>query len=116
MDGGPEAPVLLGASYRVVSLDGHDLNQPPVLGPEQLPLGMGQRADLVFIMPVTGAVRPNEHPEINKPEPAPVTLKGDVADETERNRVRAEYQAQAERERQAAIQAYEAKNKDKKPE
>jgi FtsP/CotA-like multicopper oxidase with cupredoxin domain len=57
MDGGPEAPVLLGAPYRVVSLDGHDLNQPQVLGPERLPLGVGQRADLVFTMPATGAVR-----------------------------------------------------------
>jgi FtsP/CotA-like multicopper oxidase with cupredoxin domain len=57
MDGGPEAPVLLGALYRVVALDGHDLNQPQLLGPERLPLGMGQRADLVFTMPASGAVR-----------------------------------------------------------
>ena len=57
MDGGPEAPVLVGAPYRVVSLDGHDLNHPQVLGPERLPLGMGQRADLVFTMPATSAVR-----------------------------------------------------------
>ena len=57
MDGGPEAPVLLGAPYRVVALDGHDLNQPQPLGPQRLALGMGQRADVVFTMPQTGAVR-----------------------------------------------------------
>ncbi|HEX6543251.1 MAG TPA: multicopper oxidase family protein [Ktedonobacterales bacterium] len=57
MNGGPEAPVLLGAPYRVVALDGHDLNQPQMLGPERLPLGIGQRADVVFTMPASGAVR-----------------------------------------------------------
>jgi FtsP/CotA-like multicopper oxidase with cupredoxin domain len=56
MDGSPEAPVLLGAPYQVVALDGHDLHAPQVLGPERLPLGMGQRADLVFSMPPSGAV------------------------------------------------------------
>jgi FtsP/CotA-like multicopper oxidase with cupredoxin domain len=57
MDGGPEAPVLLGAPYRVVALDGRDLNQPELLGPRLVPIGMGQRADLVFTMPAAGAVR-----------------------------------------------------------
>jgi FtsP/CotA-like multicopper oxidase with cupredoxin domain len=57
MDGGPEAPVLLGAPYRVVSLDGHELNDPQPLGPRRLPLGMGQRADLVFTMPRGGSVK-----------------------------------------------------------
>jgi FtsP/CotA-like multicopper oxidase with cupredoxin domain len=57
MDGGPVAPVLLGAPYRVVALDGHELNQPQPLGPERLALGMGQRADIVFTMPQSGAVR-----------------------------------------------------------
>ena len=57
MDGGPETPVLLGASYRVVALDGHDLNQPELLGLQRLALGMGQRADIVFTMPSSGAVR-----------------------------------------------------------
>jgi FtsP/CotA-like multicopper oxidase with cupredoxin domain len=57
MDGGPVAPVLLGAPYRVVALDGHDLNQPQPLGPERLALGMGQRADIVFTMPQSGGVR-----------------------------------------------------------
>ena len=57
MDGGPQTPVLFGAPYQVVALDGHDLNEPQLLGPERLPLGMGQRADVVFTMPATGAVR-----------------------------------------------------------
>ena len=50
-------PVLLGAAYSIVALDGHDLNAPQPLGPERIPLGMGQRADLVFTMPAAGAVR-----------------------------------------------------------
>jgi FtsP/CotA-like multicopper oxidase with cupredoxin domain len=56
MDGGPETPVLLGAPYQVVAFDGHDLHAPSVLGPERVPLGMGQRADLVFTMPASGEV------------------------------------------------------------
>jgi FtsP/CotA-like multicopper oxidase with cupredoxin domain len=40
-----------------VALDGHDLSSPQPLGPQRLPLGMGQRVDLVFSMPASGAVR-----------------------------------------------------------
>jgi FtsP/CotA-like multicopper oxidase with cupredoxin domain len=57
MDGTPEAPVLVGAPYQVVALDGRDLNQPQPLGPQRISIGMGQRADLVFTMPAAGAVR-----------------------------------------------------------
>lgn len=57
VNGPPVLPVLLGAPYTVVALDGHDLNAPQPLGPERIPLGMGQRADLVFTMPPSGAVR-----------------------------------------------------------
>jgi len=57
MDGTPEAPVLLGTPYRVVALDGRDLHGPQELGPERLPMGMGQRVDLVFTMPAGHAVR-----------------------------------------------------------
>jgi FtsP/CotA-like multicopper oxidase with cupredoxin domain len=57
MDGTPETPALVGAPYRVVALDGRDLNAPQVLDPERLELGMGQRADLVFTMPASGSVR-----------------------------------------------------------
>lgn len=54
---GPEAPVLVGAAYRVVAIDGRDLNSPDLLGPTRIPLGMGQRADLVFTMPAEGSVQ-----------------------------------------------------------
>jgi FtsP/CotA-like multicopper oxidase with cupredoxin domain len=57
MDGGPEAPVLIGAPAQVVALDGRDLNAPEWLGPTRIQLGMGQRADLVFTMPASGSVR-----------------------------------------------------------
>ena len=56
-DGIPVMPVLLGAPYTVLALDGHDLNGPQELGPQRIPLGMGQRADLVFKMPAIGSVR-----------------------------------------------------------
>ena len=56
LDGAPLMPVVLGAPYVVAALDGHDLNEPKVLGPKRIPLGMGQRADLVFKMPESGAV------------------------------------------------------------
>ncbi|HZU74178.1 MAG TPA: multicopper oxidase family protein, partial [Acidimicrobiales bacterium] len=67
MDGTPETPVLIGASYRVVALDGRDLDAPGLLGPERLVLGMGQRADLVFTMPMSGAVRLVDGEEHGKP-------------------------------------------------
>ena len=57
MDGGPEAPVLVGAPYQVVALDGRDVHGPASLGPTRIPLGMGQRADLVFTMPASGSVQ-----------------------------------------------------------
>jgi FtsP/CotA-like multicopper oxidase with cupredoxin domain len=57
MDGGPEAPILIGAPYQIVSLDGRDLIAPDVMGPTRIPLGMGQRADLVFTMPASGSAR-----------------------------------------------------------
>jgi FtsP/CotA-like multicopper oxidase with cupredoxin domain len=57
MDGGPEAPMLLGAPYQVVALDGRELNAPELLGPTRIPLAMGQRADLGFTMPAFGTVR-----------------------------------------------------------
>lgn len=63
---------------------------------------------------VTGPVRPNEHPEINKPEPAPKPLKGDLADAREAARRQAEASAVEARERQAAIAAYEKTQAKKK--
>jgi FtsP/CotA-like multicopper oxidase with cupredoxin domain len=57
LDLAPLTPVLVGTPYVVAALDGHDLNWPQQLGSQRIPLGMGQRADLVFTMPDTGAVR-----------------------------------------------------------
>ena len=57
LDLAPLTPVLVGAPYVVAALDGHDLNGPQQLGPERIPLGMGQRADLIFTMPANGSVR-----------------------------------------------------------
>lgn len=57
MTGTPELLTLAGAPYKVVALDGHDLNQPQTLGPERLPVGMGQRYDLEFRMPAGTSVQ-----------------------------------------------------------
>ncbi len=56
---------------------------------------------------VTGPVRPNEHPEINKPEPQPKPLKGDIEMVREAARLEMQHKIAEERERQSAIQAYE---------
>jgi FtsP/CotA-like multicopper oxidase with cupredoxin domain len=57
MTGAPELVTLVGAPYKVAALDGHDLNQPQEIGPELLPLGVGQRTDLEFRMPGEGQVK-----------------------------------------------------------
>jgi FtsP/CotA-like multicopper oxidase with cupredoxin domain len=57
MPGFPEYAVLEGAPYTVIALDGHDLNGPQRLDAEILPIGSGQRMDLVFRMPPSGQVR-----------------------------------------------------------
>ncbi|HEV7215974.1 MAG TPA: multicopper oxidase family protein, partial [Chloroflexota bacterium] len=56
MTGTPELLALIGAPYKVIALDGHDLNQPQRLGPELLPIGTGQRYDLAFQMPAGGQI------------------------------------------------------------
>jgi FtsP/CotA-like multicopper oxidase with cupredoxin domain len=53
----PQTPVLIGAPYTIAALDGHDLHEPQELGPERIPLGMGQRADILFKVPAGGSVR-----------------------------------------------------------
>lgn len=58
---------------------------------------------------ITGPVRPNEHPEINKPEPVAKPLKGDLETEQERRREQARVAAVEEAERQARIAEYEWK-------
>src|SRR5262245_9954378 len=57
MTGFPELLTLLGAPYRVIALDGHDLNGPTERAPELLPIGIGQRYDLALPMPPGGKAR-----------------------------------------------------------
>jgi putative FmdB family regulatory protein len=66
--------------------------------------------------PVSGPVKPNEHPEINKPTPPPAKTKGELHDEAERNRLAAIQKEYEEKERQARIVEWEAKQANKKPE
>jgi len=70
MTGTPELLAPIGAPYQVVALDGHDLNQPQTLGPELLPIGMGQRYDIAFRMPTSGQVQIlDERPKTGSREP-----------------------------------------------
>ncbi|MBA3869124.1 MAG: multicopper oxidase family protein [Anaerolineae bacterium] len=65
-------PVLVGAPFKVIALDGHDLNAPTELNNVELPIGTAQRYDLSFVMPEHGnvtlidganrAVPGNQHP------------------------------------------------------
>ncbi|GHO89543.1 copper oxidase [Dictyobacter formicarum] len=52
----PHLVTLLGAPFKVVSLDGHDLNAPQWLHETPLPIGTAQRYDLLFQMPAQGSV------------------------------------------------------------
>jgi putative FmdB family regulatory protein len=56
---------------------------------------------------ISGPVRPNEHPEINRPVPAAKPLKGDLEEQRERAQAEARAKAEAEAEHRAAVQAYE---------
>jgi putative FmdB family regulatory protein len=56
---------------------------------------------------ISGPVRPNEHPEINRPEPKVKPLKGDLEEQRDRAQADAKQAAAAEAEHQAAVQAYE---------
>jgi FtsP/CotA-like multicopper oxidase with cupredoxin domain len=51
MTGAPLRIALVGTAYRVVALDGHDINQPQAISANFIELGNGQRADLEFTMP-----------------------------------------------------------------
>ncbi|MBD0384415.1 multicopper oxidase family protein [Paenibacillus sedimenti] len=46
-----------GADYKVISIDGQDLNGPGLIRGEWIPIGGGQRYDLLFTMPDSGQVR-----------------------------------------------------------
>lgn len=54
--GDPRLVTLVGAPFKVVSLDGHDLNGPQWLNETPLPIGTAQRYDLLFQMPARGSV------------------------------------------------------------
>jgi FtsP/CotA-like multicopper oxidase with cupredoxin domain len=54
--GDPHLLTLIGAPFKVVSLDGHDLNGPQWLNETPLPIGTAQRYDLLFQMPAHGSV------------------------------------------------------------
>jgi len=64
---------------------------------------------------ITGPVRPNEHPEVNKPEPAPKPAKGDLNAERERRRLERQQKQIEAKEQQAAAAAYEARVKKRPP-
>lgn len=55
--GNPLNLVLLGVSFKIVALDGHDINGPQDIDTQVLPIGSGQRYDLVFRMPDSGVVQ-----------------------------------------------------------
>jgi FtsP/CotA-like multicopper oxidase with cupredoxin domain len=52
----PQVVTLVGAPFKVISLDGHDLNGPQWLTATPLPIGSAQRYDLFFQMPAHGTV------------------------------------------------------------
>ncbi len=55
--GNPLNLVLLGVPFKIVALDGHDINEPQDIDMQVLPIGSGQRYDLVFRMPDSGIVQ-----------------------------------------------------------
>lgn len=52
----PHVLTLVGAPFKVVSLDGHDLNAPQWLNETPIPIGTAQRYDLLFQEPAHGNV------------------------------------------------------------
>lgn len=52
----PHLMTLVGTPFKVISLDGHDLNGPQWLTDVPLPIGTAQRYDLLFQMPASGSV------------------------------------------------------------
>jgi FtsP/CotA-like multicopper oxidase with cupredoxin domain len=73
--GDPLRIVPLGVTYKVVALDGHDLNEPQVISSQVLPIGSGQRYDIVFRMPDSGVMQ-----LVGEDQTATVTLgQGEIA-------------------------------------
>lgn len=52
----PQLVTLIGAPFKVISLDGQDLNGPQWLNQTPLPIGSAQRYDVYFQMPAKGSV------------------------------------------------------------
>ncbi|BCL84193.1 putative oxidase (copper-binding protein) [Ktedonobacteria bacterium brp13] len=52
----PQLVTLIGAPFKVIALDGQDLNEPQMLNETPIPLGSAQRYDLLFQMPAHGSV------------------------------------------------------------
>lgn len=52
----PHLLTLVGTPFKVIALDGHDLNGPQWLNIVPLPIGTAQRYDLLFQMPTHGSV------------------------------------------------------------
>lgn len=46
-----------GAPFRVIAIDGQDLNEPEIIENQSLPIGGGQRYDILFEMPDDGTVQ-----------------------------------------------------------
>lgn len=55
-DTAPHLLTLVGAPFKVVALDGHNLNAPQWLNETPVPIGSAQRYDLLFQMPAHGSV------------------------------------------------------------
>jgi FtsP/CotA-like multicopper oxidase with cupredoxin domain len=53
----PREVVLVGAPFQVWAIDGNNINEPQRISAQRIPLGIGQRYDLVFKMPESGEVR-----------------------------------------------------------
>ena len=52
----PHLVTLVGAPFKVIALDGHDLVGPQMLNMVPIPIGTAQRVDLLFQMPAHGSV------------------------------------------------------------
>src|SRR5260221_10918165 len=49
-------PALVGVPFKVIALDGHDLNEPTDLNNKFLSVGPAQRYDISFVVPASGSV------------------------------------------------------------
>lgn len=56
-EGKPLRIAIAGASFQVMALDGHDLHEPQVIKEQILPIGSGQRFDVLLTMPKSGSVQ-----------------------------------------------------------